>query len=207
MTGYGHAFSKLPQDVYEGWHASLRGYLPMDRQNFQESLLGARDREYAVCRLKPKLLRNMRASREAPNTFVCDEQIDPYYGQMSGAKKRLQKKTCEGLEYYTLASTNKDYANYKKEIREPPEDGERKGVILQKADPVCGGFTLNYVMEGGPRYEIDLTTPSNIFGKMVLLIFRCGGYLRYRNKCVVTDSAYEFLSGMCFLQLWGILWV
>ena len=151
MTGYGHAFSKLPQDVYEGWHASLRGYLPMDRQNFQESLLGARDREYAVCRLKPKLLRNMRASREAPSTFVCDEQIDPYYGQMSGAKKRLQKKTCEGLEYYTLASTNKDYANYKKEIREPPEDGERKGVILQKADPVCGGFTLNYVMEGGPK--------------------------------------------------------
>ena len=92
MTGYGHAFTELPQDVYEGWHASLRGYLPMDCQNFQESLLGARDREYAVCRLKPKLLRNMRASREAPNTFVCDEQIELYYEQMSGERNDCKIK-------------------------------------------------------------------------------------------------------------------
>ena len=58
----------------------MRGYLPMDRENFQGSLLGARDREYAVCNLKPKLLQNMRASREATNTFVCEEQIEPYFG-------------------------------------------------------------------------------------------------------------------------------
>ena len=60
MTGYGHAFSKLPQDVYEGWHASLLGYKPIDRQNFKDSLLGARNRKYAVW-LISKLLRNMRA--------------------------------------------------------------------------------------------------------------------------------------------------
>ena len=177
QTHKGHAFSKLPQDVYEGWHSVIRGYLPMDRKIFQESLLGARDREYAVCRLKPKLLENMRASREAPNTFVCDEQIDPYFGNLSGAKKRLPKKTCEGLEYFTLATTNKEYRGYKPEIREPPGPDEKEGVISQKSDPVSGGFTLNYDMEGGPRYEIDLTAPSNTFGKIILLIFGCGEYL------------------------------
>ena len=184
----------------------MRGYLPMDRENFQGSLLGARDREYAVCRLKPKLLQNMRASREAPNTFVCDEQIDPYFGSKSGAKKRMAKKTCEGLEYFTLATTNKEYEGYKYEIREPTTE-EKEGAVIQNADPVSGGFTLNYEMEGGRKYEIDLTAPSNTFGKMILLIFQCGTYLRYQNACLVTDSAYGFLSGMVFLQLWEIMWV
>ena len=83
------------------------------------SILGARDREYGVCRLKTKLLENSRNAREAPLTFVCDEQINPYTGHISGAKKRLPKKTCEGLEYYTLATTNKDYEGYSKAIRAP----------------------------------------------------------------------------------------
>ena len=167
----GQSFSKLPQDIYEGWHAALRGYLPMDRSNFQESLLAARDREYAVCRIKPKLLENIRNSREAPTIFVCDELNVPYTGHMSGAKKRLQKKTAEGLEYVCLCTTNKDYEGYRPEVREPPEDGEEKAQIIQKADPVSGGIMLAYKMDGGPKYEIDMSSPSNLFGKMILLIF------------------------------------
>ena len=62
-------------------------------------------------------------------------------------------------------------------------------------------------MEGGPKYEIDQTTPSNLFGKMILLIFSCSSYLRYQGSCLITDSAYGYLSGMVFLQLWSVLWV
>ena len=72
---------------------------------------------------------------------------------------------------------------------------------------MCGGFTLNYIMQGGPKYEIDLTAPSNLFGIMILLMFGCGNYLRYKKACLVTDSAYGFLTGMCFLSLWNINWV
>ena len=185
----------------------VRVYLPMDRENFQSSLVGARDREYAVCRLKPRLLKNMRESREAPSTFVCDEQIDSYYGHLSGAKKRLPKKTCEGLEYFTLACTNKSYEGYRTEKRLPAKENEAKGELIQKRDPVSGGFTLNYTMDGGPRYEIDLTAPSKSFGQMILLIFFCSSYLRYKNICLVTDSAYGFRTGMCFLEIWGIIWI
>ena len=62
-------------------------------------------------------------------------------------------------------------------------------------------------MDGAPRYEIDLTAPSKSFGQMILLIFSCGSYLRYKNICLVTDSAYGFLTGMCFLEIWGIIWI
>ena len=109
QTSEGKTFAKLPQDIYEGWHSSIRAYLPVDRENFQQSLLGARDREYAVCRIKPKLLQNIRDSRESPSTFVCDELNVPYTGHLSGCKKRLQKKTREGLEYICLCTTNKGY--------------------------------------------------------------------------------------------------
>ena len=58
FTHKGSAFSKLPKDIYQAWHAVIRGYLPIDREIFLWSLLAARDRELAVCRLKPKLLLN-----------------------------------------------------------------------------------------------------------------------------------------------------
>ena len=173
LTRYGQAFSKLPQDTYEAWHSTFRGCLPLDREYFMGSILGARDREYGVCRLKTKLLENSRNAREAPLTFVCDEQINPYTGHISGAKKRLPKKTCEGLEYYTLATTNKDYEGYSQAIRAPLKEGEVEQEIISKADPVCGGYTLAYEMDSGPRYETGFTAPSKIFGRMILLISLC----------------------------------
>ena len=205
QTSEGKTFEKLPQDIYEGWHSSIRAYLPVDRENFQQSLLGARDREYAVCRIKPKLLQNIRDSRESPSTFVCDELNVPYTGHLSGCKKRLQKKTREGLEYICLCTTNKGYQGYKAKILEAIDEEEEK--VIRKADPVSGGITFAYTMEGGPKYEIDQTTPSNLFGKMILLIFSCSSYLRYQGSCLITDSAYGYLSGMVFLQLWSVLWV
>ena len=42
---------------------------------------------------------------------------------------------------------------------------------------------------------------------MALLIFLCGNYLRYQNACLITDSAYGSVEGMCYLSLWGIIWV
>ena len=207
QTAEGHAFSKLPQDTYEAWHAVVKGYLPIDRAFFQGSLLGARDRELAVCRLKPKLLLNSQKARESPHWFVCDEQINPYYGNRSGAKKRLAKKTSEGLEYYTIATSNKDYDGYKIGVRAEPEEGKREGKIISKADPVCGGYRLYYMMDSGPKYEVGSPTPSILFGKMALLIFLCGNYLRYQNACLITDSAYGSVEGMCYLSLWGIIWV
>ena len=100
----GKASGKLPQDVYERWHRYHCGYLPVDRELLKGSLIGARDREYAVCRLKYKFLKNSRAAREPPRYFVCDEQLSPYFGHMSGLKKRMPKKKLEGIEYWSLAT-------------------------------------------------------------------------------------------------------
>ena len=89
------------------------------------SLLGARDREYAVCRLKQKMLENARNSREPPVFLACDEQTLSYFGHKSGAKKRLPKKTIEGLEYYALATSNKGYEGWKHEVRAPTSRGRQ----------------------------------------------------------------------------------
>ena len=92
QTRFGIAVAKLPRELYSAWHKNICGYLPIDRDFFMVSLVAARDREYAVCRTKPLLLRNSRNSREAPPYVVTDEQIDPYYGSKSGLKKRKAKK-------------------------------------------------------------------------------------------------------------------
>ena len=207
QTEFGKAFGKLPQDVYEMWHANVRGYLPIDRDFFQGSLTGARDREYAVCRIKPQFLKNCRDAREPPLYFTVDEQLAPYFGKRSQAKKRMPKKKLEGLEYFSVCTSNKDYEGYRAEERAQPEEGEAEGRITRKADPVYGGYYFMYLMEVGPLYEIGSTNPSKTFGVMMLLIFLCGGYLRYGNSCVITDSAYGFVEAMVYLSLWGITWV
>ena len=155
--------------------------MPIDRELYLGSLTGARNRELAVCRIKPQMLLNCRNARESPKYFVCDEQLAPYFGKMSGAKKRMPKKKIEGLEYFTLATSNKGYDGYREEIRAEPQGEEIEGEILQAADPVCGGYKFMYIMGGGPRYEVGSTSPSKTFGSMMLLIFMCGGYFRYRK--------------------------
>ena len=100
----------------------------------------------------------------------------------------MPKKTGEGIEYYTIATSNKDYFGYQAELREATIDG-KKGKLIRGADPVAGGYILNYYMESGAHYEIGTTAPSKTFGIAMLLIFSCGMYLRYQNVCLVTDSA------------------
>ena len=119
----------------------------------------------------------------------------------------MPKKKLEGLEYFSVCISNKDYEGYRAEERAQPEEGEAEGRITRKADPVCGGYYFMYLMEVGPLYEIGYTDPSKTFGVMMLLIFLCGGYLRYGNSCVITDSAYGFVEAMVYLSLWGITWV
>ena len=153
------------------------------------------------------MLQNSRNAREKPLYFVCDEQLSPYFGHLSGLKKRLPKKKIEGIEYFTLATTNRDYEGWRGEERADPVDGESKGKITRHADPICGGYKLHYIMAVGPRYEAGTTSSSKIFGTMLLLIFLCDGHLRYGNSCAVTDSAYSFVEAMAFLCLWGINWI
>ena len=207
QTRQGGAVGKLPRKIYRIWHSHVRGYLPIDREFFQGSLIAARDREYAVCRLKPKFLKNSQDSREPPLFVVCDEQIDPYSGHKSGLKKRKPKKRGVGLEYHALACSNKEYEGFKDEIRAKPVDGEEEGRIVRQRDPVSGGFKLDYKMSGGPRYEFGYSNPSKTFGMMLLLIFGMGNYLRYGDTTIITDSAFGFLEGLLFLSLWGLSWV
>ena len=206
QTEPGKAFSKIPKHIFLKWRACVRGHLPLDRQYFLGSLLGARNREYGVCRIKEYMLRNARSAREEPSISSVDEQIARCRSKLSGAKKRLPKKNSEGLEYYTIATSNKLYKGYKDEIREESKEGDVQGKVIRPADPVCGGYILNYFMDGGPRYEVGTTAASKTFG-MLLLVFTCGSYLRYNNAMLVTDSAYGFLEGMCILRLWNIFWV
>ena len=200
QTSSGQAFGKIPRKVWEQWRTCVRGYLPIDRELFLGSLLGARNREFGVCRLKSKVLQNSRSAREPPLKIAIDEQLVHYTGSKSGLKKRMPKKTGEGIEYYTIATSNKDYFGYKSEIRELSDDG-KPGKLLEKGDPVAGGYKLAYFMEGGARYEVGSTGPSKSLGLVMLLIFSCGLYLRYENVCLVTDSAYGFLEGMAFIGL------
>lgn len=150
------------------------------------------------------MLRNARAAREPPPFFAIDEQNVPYWGNRSGAKKRLPKKTLEGLEYFTIATSNKGYAGYTEEVLGPPSDKYPLGKIITPADPVIAGYKLNYIMETGRRYEVGGTASSKAFGVMILLIFLCGSYLRYGDSIAVTDSAYGYLDGMFFLSLWSL---
>ena len=207
QTGDGKCFGKVPQDVYEMWHSAFRGYLPIDRDLYLGSLIAARDREYGVCRLKQKMLANARAAREAPPYFAVDEQNVPYWGRLSGAKKRLPKKTMEGLEYFAVATSNKGYMGWKDEVRGLPTEDHPLGEVITPADPVVGGYKLNYIMEGGRKYEVGGTTSSKSFSTMALLIFMCGNYLRYGQSVAVTDSAFGFLDSMFFLTLWSLHWV
>ena len=180
--------------------------MPQDRELFKGSLVGARDREFGVCRLKPKMLENSKFAREPPVKISADENLVYYTGFRSGLKKRMPKKTGEGILYSTLATSNKGYQGYQEEIREETKDGE-EGKIVRPADPVCGGYVLNYIMEPGRRYAVGTPATSKVFGAMMLLIFSCGMYLRYKDLCVVTDSAYGVLEGMALMSLWEISWV
>ena len=92
------------------------------------------------------------------------------------------------------------YEGYKDEIRDDPIDG-KDGNIIRPADPVCGGYILNYIMEPGRRYQVGTSATSKVFGAMMLLIFSCGSYLRYKDICVITDSAYGVLEGMALMRL------
>ena len=108
----------------------------------KNSLVGAREREFGVCRLKTSMLKNCRQAREPPLKVSADENLVYYTGSQSGLKKRMPKKTGEGIEYYTQATSNKGYEGYKDEIRDDPIDG-KEGNIIRPADPVCGGYILN----------------------------------------------------------------
>ena len=152
------------------------------------------------------MLENSRRSREPPKIFVPDEQINPYHGMLSGAKKRAAKKTGVGLQFYTLATSNKGYAGYKEAIYEEGEAQNKKSIVRQ-ADPVFGGFKINYSMSGGRRYEVGYSHNKKIVGVMMSLIFGCGDYLRYSDCIAVTDSAYGYVPSMCLMSLWGISWV
>ena len=79
--------------------------------------------------------------------------------------------------------------------------GEVQGKIIRKADPVCGGLKLNWIMHSGPRYDVGSPNPSKTFGAMTLLLFSLGTYLRFKDITIVTDSAYGFLAGLLFLKL------
>ena len=57
----------------------MRGCLPLDRDFFIGSLIGARDREFGLGRLKPVFLRNSRYVRDPPARFAIDEQISMYF--------------------------------------------------------------------------------------------------------------------------------
>ena len=105
-------------------------------------------------------------------------------------KKQLAKKVRDGIEYFCICCSNKEYERYKEEIR------DEEGNVIQKADPTSGGFPLYYIMAGGVRYEVGTTSPSKIFGIMMLMVFRCGMYLRDIGHCIVTDSAYCALEGL-----------
>ena len=152
-------------------------------------------------------MKNWRNARDPPMYFACDEQLVPYTGNRSGAKKRMPKKTREGLEYFTIACSNKDYEGYQGEVRERPTEENILGKITKRADPVSGGYKLNYVFSGGRKYEVGTTHPSKTFGIMLMLIFGCCGYFRDSGSTLVTDSAYGFLDGMIFLSLWQIKWL
>lgn len=164
------------------------------------SLTGARNREFGVARIKHKMLHNSRMARESPPFFVIDEQIVPYTGHLSGAKKRLPKKTSEGFEYFTIATSNKHYEGYQFEVREESKD-DPKGDIVKPRDPVSGGYRLNYILEKGPKYEMSSPTGSKMLGVLMLLIFQLGSYLRYSGNCLVTDSAYAFIEGFCLITI------
>ena len=51
QTGPNRAFGKIPRRVWKQWSSCVRGFLPEDRELFKNSLVGARDREFGVCRL------------------------------------------------------------------------------------------------------------------------------------------------------------
>ena len=110
--------------------------------------MAARDRQYAACWLKPKFFENCLHAREPPTRFACDEEVVPYTGYRSGAKKQLSKKTREGLEFFTLATSYKGYDRYYGEVRAPAEEGEVLGKIIRGADPASGGYVLNYIIQG-----------------------------------------------------------
>ena len=84
---------------------------------------------------------------------------------------------------------------------------DKDNKVIQTADPIAGGFPLFYTMAGGIRYEVGVTTPSKMFGIMMLMVFRCGLYLRNVGHCIVTDSAYCALEGLLFFALWEINFV
>ena len=70
---------------------------------------------------------------------------------------RVQKSAClEGLEYYTLATSNKDYEGYTNEVRSPPREEYPLGKIITPADPVLSGYKLNYIMDDGRNMRSEV---------------------------------------------------
>ena len=71
------------------------------------------------------MLENSKNARDPPTKIAIDEQLVHYTGSESGLKKRMQKKTGEGIEYYTIATSKKDYFGYQAELREAIIDGKK----------------------------------------------------------------------------------
>ena len=173
----------------------------MDREYFRASLVSSRDREYAVYRLKPSLFCNIQNSREQPSIFVGNKQNTPFTGKLSVTRKRLQKKTSKWLEYFSIATSNKGYEGYKDELRKESKDSEKYGEVI--ISDVCA-FKLNWIMDGGPRYEVSSSSPLKMFGSMMFLIFQMGNYIRYKHIYLISDSTYGSVEAMFFISLWGI---
>ena len=81
------------------------------------------------------MLQNSRNAREKPLYFVCDEQLSPYFGHLSGLKKRLPKKKIEGIEYFTLATSRDNEGWSREELSAKLFDGDWTTSVCEPPSP------------------------------------------------------------------------
>ena len=99
---------------------------------------------------------------------------------------RTKKKNESGIMNQNLCGSNEGYRGWRDD------------------DYIGGGYTFCNIAYPGKKYRRGNIFREHDMGNLLLLIFQCGNYFRYRNVELITDSHFGHFVPVAFLAQWKI---
>ena len=99
---------------------------------------------------------------------------------------RKKKKNESGILNQNLCGSNEGYSTWK------------------AGDYIGGGYTFCNMAYPGKRYSRGNIFREHDMGNLVLLLFWCGDYFRYKHVELITDSHFGHFVPVAFLSLWHV---
>ena len=130
------------------------------------------------------LYNNSRNARDPPSWVLGDETIIRMYGNKeSDIRMRTSKKNESGILNQNICASNIGYLH------------------RHEKDPVGGGYTYANLSYPGKKYNVGSIFREQDMGKLILLLFECGDYFRFRHTELITDTHFGHLVPIAFCHL------